>query len=257
MFVNGYDLENIRSFPWYVQAIAFLAVLASPLLIFLIKGKISKLPESHKTKIIIGLSILLAVAFVVGFLMGSYGEKGEILQKNSLQVAYNDDFEDRYDPTDIDPWSTQPDNKLTGLISEEEKHFGNHSLRLKVDITNYNFSEIEKREQFGGIGITQREFSEVKAIKAWVLVPKSEQVRGTTFHSHIIASFNDSYFFGEEEEIEPGIWTPIFLGVFYRTENCTFNWDGTIDELYLTVYHYNADLRYKGSIYFDDITIWK
>lgn len=133
-------------------------------------------------------------------------------------------------------------------------------------MTDYDFDETEKKDEYGSIGITSAKLSEVKAIKAWVLVPKSEQVRGT-FYSHMFAYFNDSSsrniaFFGETEEIKPGIWTPIFLGVFYETRcdncknewNCSFEWDGTIDALYLTVW---SDQPYKGSIYFDDITIWK
>jgi len=210
----------------------------------------------------------IVIAFVVGFYEGSSGEKLEIVQKNSLQVAYNYDFENKTDPTDIDPWSTHHDNKSdTGRISEEEKHFGNCSLRLEVAMTDYDFNETEKKDEYGSIGITSAKLSEVKAIKAWVLVPESDHVRDSTFYSHMFACFNDSSsrnieFFGETEEIKPGRWTPIFLGVFYETRcyncknewNCSFEWDGTIDALYLTVW---SDQPYKGSIYFDDITIWQ
>jgi hypothetical protein len=260
------------SSPVAIFYIVFLLVLvALGLLVF--KKTINEISNKHQKEIcMLFLGVLLGgTLFYVVFSFGlvdSDAGKTEIVQKNSLQVAYNDDFENRNGPADIDPWTTRHDNKsYSGRISEEEKHFGNYSLRLKVDMTDYDYNDIEKRDEYGSIGIASAKHSEVKVIEAWVLVPESEQVIGSTFSSHIIAYFNDSSsrniaFFGETEEIKPGRWTPIFLGVFYEAKcsdpniewNCNFEWDGTIDALYLTVW---SDQPYKGSIYFDDITIWK
>jgi len=259
MSVNCYDLEIIRSFPWYIGIPLVIALAACSLLCFLIKGKISKLPEPHKTKMIFGILILLAIigAFVTGFLMGSYGEKLEISQRNSLQVAYNDDFEDIKDSTYVGPWNAGPTEKNnTRDPSDKYAHSGTHSLKLTVKNQPY-----DNDTEYGAIGITDLNIHKAKTIEAWVLVPESDQARGSIIKSHIIAYMKDSSgkyigFYGEDEEIKPGIWTPIFLGLFYETgcENCTFKWDGTIYELYLTVW---SDQSYWGSIYFDDITICK
>jgi hypothetical protein len=87
MFVNWYDLEIMRSnYSLHTIILIVIITLACPLLWHLIKGKISKLPETRKTKMIWWILILLVImgAFEMGFQMGSYGEKLEIVQKNSL-----------------------------------------------------------------------------------------------------------------------------------------------------------------------------
>lgn len=263
MFVNEI-VAYIVPYPWFI-AFPSLVFLASLCIYWKYnKADIEEQLKHHKTKVnrILIVCLILSgifIVFGVGFYVGYYGEKLEVLQKKSLQVAYNDDFEDIPDSTYVGPWDAYPTKKNhTRDPSDKYAHSGTHSLKLTVKNQPY---EKDMDKEYGGIGITDLNIHKAKTIEAWVLVPESDQARGSIIKSHIIAYMKDSSgksigFFGEVEEIEPGIWTPIFLGLFYETDckNCTFKWDGTIDELYLTVW---SDHSYWGSIYFDDITICK
>ena len=167
---------------------------------------------------------------------------------------YNYDFEDTRDQS----WGAFPDKKKHKFnFSTNSAHSGIHSVKLDVDIEPY---ETNEDEEYGGIYNTNLNIHEAKAIKAWVLVPESEQVRGSNIKSHIMAYMMGSkgkaiWFFGEEKKIVPGVWTQIFLDVFFRTdsENCTVRWDETSDQVYVTVW---SDKEYSGPIYFDNITIY-
>jgi|LGVF01.1.fsa_nt_gb hypothetical protein len=263
MFVSGINAYIESYLPWFIAfPLSVIIVLVSIYWTYN-KADIEERLKPHKTTVngflIAGLIFSgIFVVFGVGFYVGSYGEKLEIVQKNSLQVAYNDDFEDIKDSTYVGPWAAYPKKNHTLDPSDKYAHSGTHSLKLTVKNQPY---EKDMGKEYGGIGITDLNIHKAKTIEAWVLVPESDQARGSIIKSHIIAYMKDSSdesigFFGEEEEIEPGIWTPIFLGLFYETdcENCTFKWDGTIHGLYLTVW---SDQSYWGSIYFDDITICK
>jgi hypothetical protein len=205
MFVNVIEAYIRLYLPW---SIAF------PVLLFLAllsiywgynKADIEERLKHHKTtvnRILIVFLILsgIVIVFEVGVYVGSYGEKLEIVQKNSLQVAYNCDFEDTRDQS----WGAFPDKTEHILnFSTNSAHSGIHSVKLDVDIE----------------------------------------------------PFETIWFFGEEIKIVPGVWTQIFLDVFFRTdsENCTVRWDETSDQVYVTVW---SDNEYSGPIYFDNITIY-
>lgn len=228
------------------------------------KRNIMKSLESHKkwiNRTVLGISIVLCIfiAFEMGLNLGSYGEKLEIVQKNSLEVAYNDDFEDIKDSPYDGPWVAYPTGKNHSLVpSDKYAHSGNQSLKLTVKNQPY---EEAPAEEYGGIGITGLNIHKAKTIEAWVLVLESDQASDSTITSHIFTYIKDSSgknigLYSKDEKLKPGSWTQIFLGVCYTTDckNCTFEWDGTIDNLYLTVW---SDQSYWGSIYIDDITIWK
>ena len=219
MFVNVIEAYILLYLPW---SIAF------PVLVFFAllciywkynKADIEELLKHHKTKVnrfLIECLILsgIVIAFVVVFYVGSCGENLEIVQKNSLQVAYNDDFEDTRDQS----WGPFPDKKKHKFnFSTNSAHSGIHSVKLDVDIEPF---ETNEDEEYGGIYNTNLNIHKAKAIKAWVLVPESEQVRGSNIRSHIMAYMMGSkgkaiLFFGEEKKIVPGVWTQIFLDVFF------------------------------------------
>jgi hypothetical protein len=239
-----------------------IVVVALWLLVF--KSNIKDICKNHQEGLcMLFLGVLIGGTLFYGvFMFGlvdSDAGKTEIVQKNSLHVAYNDDFEDIKDSPYDGPWVACPTEKNHGLApSDKYAHSGNHSLKLTVN--NQPHKEAPA-EEYGGIGITDLNIHKAKTIEAWVLVPKSDQARGSTIISHIFTYIKDSSgknigIYSKDEKLKPGFWTQIFLGVCYTTDckNCTFEWDGTIDQLYLTVW---SDQSYWGSIYIDNITIWK
>ena len=243
-----------------IKAIVFGVGLSIAIFVFL--NTIIPKEKKRKAYGILAITLLLILVFSLGVQMGPYWGQTSVCQNIPLQATYNDDFEDRKDPTDVAPWDAYPDkNPPTDVVSDDRAfaHSGDHSLRLSVDLPPFKENE---STNYCGIGITSLKFREVKAIVAWVLVPESEQVRGRTFSSHIMAYMYDKDadetvgFHSETIKPMPGVWTPIFLGTpYYSTDskNCTFSWDGTIEELYLTVW---SDKHYTGSIYVDDIAIY-
>jgi hypothetical protein len=217
--------------------------------------------QKKKSLRFLTLAVLVLGSLFLGVQVDLYLGQTSVCQNIPLQVAYNDDFEDIKDPTYVAPWEAYPTpNPPTLLVSSDRTfaHSGDHSLRLSVDLPPF---ATNMSTNYCGIGIT-RKFREVKAVIAWVLVPKSEQVRDSTFSSHIMAYMHDKDadetigFHSETIKLMPGVGTPIFLGTpYYSTDskNCDFSVDGTINELYLTVW---SEKHYTGSIYVDDITIY-
>jgi hypothetical protein len=171
MFVNVIEAYIRLYLPW---SIAF------PVLLFLAllsiywgynKADIEERLKHHKTtvnRILIVFLILsgIVIVFEVGVYVGSYGEKLEIVQKNSLQVAYNCDFEDTRDQS----WGAFPDKTEHILnFSTNSAHSGIHSVKLDVDIEPF---ETNEDEEYSGIYNTNLNIHKAKAIKAWVLVPE-------------------------------------------------------------------------------------
>lgn len=243
--------------------IFFLLVLAV-LAILLFKSKLKDFSKNHQEGLaMLFLGVLLgSTLFYVVFSFGlvdSDAGKTEIVQKNSLHVACNYDFEDIKDPT-YEDWVPGPTGKNHSWDpSDKYAHSGTHSLELSVKIQPHEKNPLI---EYGSIGISDLNIHKAKTIEAWALVPKSDQARGSNIMSHFIVYYKNSSgkyitIYSEAEKLKPGVWTQMFLGVCYiinSTNNCTCEWDGKIDELYLTVW---SDQSYWGPIYFDDITIWK
>jgi hypothetical protein len=157
-------------------------------------------------------------------------------------------------------WNFVPDSKNYQLeISNNNdfSHSGTHSLRLMADFEN---AAVNPNTEYGGVGINKN-FNSVDMIVAWVYIPKSEQVQGTKFKSHILVYVNgkdnQTIFTGQDRDVEPGMWTPLILGRTTSVEEdglTQYQWNGTVDSLFISVW---GNQHYKGSIYFDDITIYK
>jgi hypothetical protein len=159
-----------------------------------------------------------------------------------------------FETTDtVKPWRSTPDEKQYHLeISDKFARSGKFSLRLLARHT----------EKYEHAGIINYDFdlSKVKTVVAWVFIPESEPVGNTDFKIHIIGinrnNGNFVGFYGQEERIEPGKWTPVLLGTFDNVAGDTIDdleWGGRIDDLHLSAW---SDEHYDGSIYFDDITVY-
>jgi hypothetical protein len=159
----------------------------------------------------------------------------------------------------VKPWRSNPDDKQYHLeISDKFARSGKFSLRLIVD--DMEKYDSNSSSEYAGIVNHDLDLSEVKAVVAWVFIPDSEPVGDTEFKIHIIGrkrnNGNYTNLFGQEEQIEPGVWTPVLLGTFDDITGDTIErleWGGQVDSLYLTAW---SDEHYDGSIYFDDITVY-
>lgn len=176
-----------------------------------------------------------------------------------LQATRIFNFEEIDDSTDTESWVPVPNAaRVPSLqVSGDEYNSGEQSLQLVVDLPPY---ETDTLTAYGGIVIRGEEFPDVKAIMAWVLVPKSGAVRDKEFSAHILAyqcNENDQSigFISEDKQIEPGLWTPLFLGTFQATDLHTpaIKLKGEVNEVYVNVW---SKQDYKGSIYIDDVVIF-
>jgi hypothetical protein len=212
----------------------------------------------------LGLLYLLSIPFFIWVGSWAKTQNDAFKQFTLLDIPLRPieiyDFETPADPTDTTPWDPFPSEKKPSLLISDEQAFarsGTHSLRMKVDNQAYHTNmEIE----YSGIGLTGADLSQVKAVTAWVLIPRSEAVQNITFEGHIMLYMDQQDneavgFFGETRELEPGVWTPLFIGTFHQTDALSgVVWDREVDELYLTIW---SDKPYNGSIYIDDLTVYE
>ena len=219
--------------------------------------------EYKKNKFIqkLAICVLTIGIFIIGFWIGFHQQEKPLASFIPLQVAHDYNFENMQDITNITPWKPFPEiNNHELLISTEKKysHSGTNSLRLIVNLKPYS---IDPKKEYGAIGATDLKLHDVKAIIAWILIPESEQVQNNILRSHIILYMhdqNDKSFgiYSKIRKIIPGIWTQIFLGLFDSAEFKDIKFGGNIiiDDIYLTVW---SEQYYKGSIFIDDIIIYK
>ena len=185
---------------------------------------------------------------------------GQFSKDWPLEIAAIHDFEEIQYPKNTAPWEPFPQKKNHALEVYSEKaiaHSGEGVLSLTVD---FQAHKVDPDTEYGGVGITSEQFQKVKAVGGWIFIPKSAHVRNNRFTTHIMAWVyaQDGApigFYSEDKDVVPGEWAPLFLGVLHTndSQNASFTWDGTIDELYITVW---SDHAYSGPIYFDDITIY-
>lgn len=223
----------------------------------------SKGDHSKRQRLAAGIILVLGLSGLVYLAGLTVGSRREISDMQLLPFDLIDfyGFEDAKDLRDISPLQTLPQEEPTHyLVSDSPQvvHSGDKSLRLLADIDSYS---LNPNLNFVGVGISNAGFENVKAITGWILVPDTENARVLNFEAHLMAYRNDSAggsigFFSETKRLSPGVWTPFVLGVFFSNtdENNIFEWDGRVDDIYLTVWTYD---NYVGSIYIDDIAIYK
>jgi len=240
---------------------------------------------AYKSKSVFRAWAILGVLYVItAFFFIWVGSWRSVVQDNQELMSSNNalkeiqkfDFEEKIDATDISPWYMLPDTKNHTLVISEVPEFsrsGNKSLRLKLNIQSISSGE----DEYGGIALTDAVFpaltnETVNAIEAWILIPDTEQTENIDFQSHIMAftyDKNGAYLglYSEDVELNPGKWTPVFLGVDYEVyidpkalplevgnEEFHFSSENRkINEFYLTVW---SDAPYSGSIYFDDVVMY-
>jgi hypothetical protein len=183
--------------------------------------------------------------------------------KLSLEVYKYYDFEMAKDLTDTKPWFSIPIVKNhTSLISKEGAfaHSGSNSYQLIVKTNPYSW---DTKTEYSGIGILDKkllELTDIKLISAWVFIPFSEPIRDHNFQTHILAYKYDKNgepisFSGKDTKIELGKWTRLLLGTFQNSNAIPdFIWNGDINELYISIW---CDKEYNGSIFIDDVVIYK
>ena len=142
-------------------------------------------------------------------------------------------------------------------ISPDCHRSGAHALKLLVDLQPSTTNKCE----IAGIQLANLNHLEVKAITAWVFIPPSEPVQNIGFGTGINAYINDSNdstpgFLGKGEKIEPGIWTPVYIGTFGQTDKLPNEivWNGEVDNIHIAIW---SDKPYNGSICIDDISIYE
>lgn len=155
-------------------------------------------------------------------------------------------------------WFSVPKSKSYKTeISQDFYHSGKSSLRLFVDMQS---AATNPDTEYTGIGLVEKNPFQAKAIVVWVYIPASEPIQNISFKSHILAyvykTGDNLVFLGEEIQIKPGIWTPLYIGSFGETKYASNHivWNGQIDELYITIW---SDKPYSGSIYIDDVSIYE
>lgn len=204
--------------------------------------------------------ILLATAVggIIGYVIGGF-----LYTRTSPDPARNFPFEATvYDfenvETDGTFWFSVPKSQsYKSEISQEFAHSRRSSLRLSVDMQS---AATNPDTEYTGIGLVQKNPFQAKAIVAWVYIPASEPIQNISFKSHILAyvykTGENLVFLGEEVQVKPGIWTPLYIGSFGETKYASNHivWNGQIDELYLTIW---SDKPYNGSIYIDDLSIYE
>lgn len=169
--------------------------------------------------------------------------------------VYN--FEKSNDETNDVFWFAVPKSKFYKTeISQDFAHSGKRSLRLFVDM---QAASANPDTEYAGLGLVEKVPLQAKAIAAWVLIPESEPIQNISFKAHILAyvykAGENLVFMGEETQIQPGIWTPLYIGTFGETKYASSHivWNGKVDELYLTIW---SDKPYNGSMYIDDLSIY-
>jgi len=199
----------------------------------------------------------IVILLSIGFWVGSNWQRQLSVSELPLSVLHSYTFEGAQDPIEIAPWRSAPAIKSHTLLVYDDKEFshsGTQSLRL-----NCEFQPIKTdSSEWAGISAFDLEFSNVKVIVAWVLVPRSEQTRDGKLRSRITAWTLDPAgepvgLYSESKVLEPGVWTPIFLGTFDTLSNANFEWNREIFQIALEVW---SDKPYSGSVYFDDIVIY-
>ena len=216
-------------------------------------GKTTEIDRQPKIwALVIGIALLL---FGIGLLYFTPVSKSQVFP---FEVTTYD-FENISDETDTTPFFTVPSSKsYEAIISRDVSHSGKHSLRLFV---NMQSAATNPETEYTGIGLAGKVPLQAKAITIWVFIPPSEPIQSTIFKAHILAYKNSEtsenmLFMSDTAQIKPGTWTPFFIGTFGETGNIPdrIEWNGKIDELYLTIW---SDKPYSGSIYIDDFSIYE
>lgn len=207
-----------------------------------------------------GLTVILFLSLVAMIYQGMKSMPQPAIVDMPLATLQSYDFEETKGVTDTRPWFSIPTTQThTSLISDNESfaHTGTKSYQLVVDMEPYlNNVNME----YAGIGLTEDKFTDVKMISAWVLIPDSEPVRNKNFLSHILAyKYDDTGepidFASKDTKIEPGQWTQLVIGTFQNSQAIpNFIWNGDIDELYISIW---CDQEYSGSIYIDDVVLYR
>lgn len=213
-----------------------------------------------KTVWIIGGLLLVVSFFFFALKADTTSFKNLTNTDTPFQVAEVYDFDKVKDFTYTKPWVSIPITKQHNLLIQNDKSFvnsGSQSLRLVANIQSFN---TDQRTEYAGIGATNLDLSNVKAISAWIFVPESEPTNNSIFSSHlVIYVYNEKIgqpvgFIGETENLKAGAWTQVFIGTFSQVEATDIIWNGKVDEIYLTIW---SDKPYSGSFYIDDISIYK
>jgi hypothetical protein len=217
----------------------------------------------------------LVVGTLVGVLVGGFAA-GPIedamsrlkLARLPLQVLFSHDFEDVKDPTEIAPWKTHPEAKgFSASISDDESHSGGSSLRLHVQMQEYDPED--HPEEYAGITTSASHDSRIAekriaACVAWVLIPESEAVPGKTMRAHMYGGFDYEYenvgyveAYSEDVKLDPGSWTPVFWGPtysIYSADFAVYPSPQRLDAIFLSVR--DSSNPYSGYIYIDDFVCY-
>jgi len=248
--------------PTIISAIitAIATVIAAIITAYFTKQRVEEALENKKRYLpwIIGLSVGISMGMVSYPLIQSLWHSLSLAPPVKLVQSFN--FEDSKDLTNTLPWISYPESQKHQLIiSDEESHQGQYSLRLIIDTQAY-----DNNDEYGGIGIQSGTFPDIttyqaRLITAWVYLPYSEYIQTQKFFSHLFAYVYDeegtyAAIYGNDASLVPGKWTPVRWSAAYSIESPSMNiWESNLGELYLTVW---SDKPYKGSIYFDDIEVY-
>jgi hypothetical protein len=170
-----------------------------------------------------------------------------------LISALNYNFEDISDESKTAPWDLfAPTTFHSLLLTNSVAHSGTRSLQLSA--------ELGPAPDYVGIKTFYPSVSNAKFISSWALIPYNENSKDKSFQSSLFVYFRMGNgdligFRSEEVVLEPGLWTPIQVGIPDEVDVFTdkFHWEGGIAELYLTFW---CDHPYTGPIYMDDINFF-